>query len=53
MMNAVSKLRPKCSTVSPKSDETINEALQNAVLYKVYDTSEAFERYRSDPRFAD
>ena len=36
-----------------QQDETINEALQNAVLYKVYDTSEAFERYRNDPRFAE
>ena len=34
-----------------QEDEELNEALQNAVLYKVYDTSEEFKNYRVDPRF--
>lgn len=34
-----------------QEDEGLNEALQNAVLYKVYDTSEEFKKYREDPRF--
>lgn len=34
-----------------QKDEALNEALQGAVLYKIYDTSEEFERYKEDPRF--
>ncbi len=34
-----------------QSDKALNAALQNAVLYKVYDTSTEFEKYRSDSRF--
>lgn len=34
-----------------QSDMALNSALQNAVLYKVYDTSAEFETYRNDPRF--
>lgn len=34
-----------------QEDMDLNAALRNAVLYKVYDTSEEFEKYRSDPRF--
>lgn len=34
-----------------QSDEALNASLQNAVLYKVYDTSSEFEKYRNDPRF--
>lgn len=34
-----------------QTDEALNAALQNAVLYKVYDTSSAFEKYRNDQRF--
>lgn len=34
-----------------QTDSTLNKALQNAVLYKVYDTSMAFEAYKADPRF--
>lgn len=34
-----------------QEDKTLNEALQNAVLYKVYDTSAEFEKYRNDERF--
>ncbi|NJN24754.1 MAG: DUF255 domain-containing protein [Cyclobacteriaceae bacterium] len=34
-----------------QEDEQLNEALQNAVLYKVYDTSEEYEKYKKDSRF--
>jgi thiol:disulfide interchange protein DsbD len=34
-----------------QSDEALNASLQNAVLYKVYDTSSEFDKYRNDPRF--
>lgn len=34
-----------------QTDEALNVALQNAVLYKVYDTSSEFEKYRNDPRY--
>ncbi|MEH0157402.1 cytochrome c biogenesis protein CcdA [Limibacter armeniacum] len=34
-----------------QQDEGLNEALQNAVLYKIYDTSEEFEKYKKDSRF--
>lgn len=34
-----------------QEDEALNSALQQAVLYKVYDTSPEFEKYRNDPRF--
>ncbi|MCH6199762.1 thioredoxin family protein [Aquiflexum sp. LQ15W] len=34
-----------------QKDEQLNAALQNAVLYKVYDTSSEFDKYRNDPRF--
>jgi thiol:disulfide interchange protein DsbD len=34
-----------------QEDKALNEALQNAVLYKVYDTSAEFEKYRNDERF--
>jgi thiol:disulfide interchange protein DsbD len=34
-----------------QADSALNKALQNAVLYKVYDTSLAFEAYKADPRF--
>lgn len=34
-----------------QSDAALNAALQNAILYKVYDTSNEFEIYRNDPRF--
>ena len=34
-----------------QEDQDLNEALQNAVLYKVYDTSAEFEKYRNDERF--
>ena len=34
-----------------QEDATLNSALKNAVLYKVYDTSSEFEKYRNDPRF--
>ncbi len=34
-----------------QTDEALNAALQNAVLYKVYDTSSEFEKYRNDSRF--
>jgi thiol:disulfide interchange protein DsbD len=34
-----------------QNDVELNSALQNAVLYKVYDTSTEFEKYRNDPRF--
>lgn len=34
-----------------QADSALNKALQNAVLYKVYDTSMAFEAYKADPRF--
>ena len=34
-----------------QEDASLNSALQNAVLYKVYDTSSEFEKYRNDPRF--
>lgn len=33
------------------SDQQLNDALQNAVLYKVYDTSPEFETYKVDSRF--
>jgi len=34
-----------------QEDAQLNQALQNAVLYKVYDTSTVFEKYRNDKRF--
>jgi len=34
-----------------QSDKALNTALQHAVLYKVYDTSAEFEKYRNDSRF--
>ncbi|MGJ3235853.1 protein-disulfide reductase DsbD family protein [Marivirga sp.] len=34
-----------------QSDNDLNDALQNAILYKVYDTSEEFTKYRNDSRF--
>lgn len=34
-----------------QSDKALNAALQNAVLYKVYDTSIEFKKYQNDPRF--
>lgn len=34
-----------------QKDAELNAALQNAVLYKVYDTSPEFDKYRNDPRF--
>jgi len=34
-----------------QKDTELNAALQNAVLYKVYDTSPEFDNYRNDPRF--
>lgn len=34
-----------------QTDEALNAALQNAILFKVYDTSSEFEKYRNDPRF--
>lgn len=34
-----------------QTDKELNAALQNAVLYKVYDTSPAFKTYREDVRF--
>jgi len=34
-----------------QKDIELNSALQNAVLYKVYDTSPEFDKYRNDPRF--
>ncbi|MBI0401547.1 protein-disulfide reductase DsbD family protein [Cyclobacterium marinum] len=34
-----------------QEDKALNSALQNAILYKVYDTSPEFEKYRNDPRF--
>ncbi len=34
-----------------QEDTELNTALQNAVLYKVYDTSEEFKVYQNDPRF--
>ena len=34
-----------------QSNKALNAALQNAVLYKVYDTSAEFEKYRNDSRF--
>lgn len=34
-----------------QSDTAFNNALQNAILYKVYDTSSEFEKYRNDKRF--
>ncbi len=34
-----------------QSDQELNAALQNAILYKVYDTSTEFKKYRNDPRF--
>ncbi|WKN30296.1 cytochrome c biogenesis protein CcdA [Porifericola rhodea] len=36
---------------STQQNKSLNQALQNAVLYKVYDTSQEFEKYRNDPRF--
>jgi len=33
------------------SDPDLNDALKEAVLLKIYDTSPTFERYRDDPRF--
>lgn len=34
-----------------QSDKSLNAALQNAILYKVYDTSTEFDIYRNDARF--
>jgi len=34
-----------------QEDPDLNAALQQAVLYKVYDTSSEFKQYREDPRF--
>jgi thiol:disulfide interchange protein DsbD len=34
-----------------QTDSALNKALQRTVLYKVYDTSLAFEAYKADPRF--
>lgn len=34
-----------------QENSSLNSALQKAVLYKVYDTSQEFEKYRNDPRF--
>ncbi|EPR69595.1 cytochrome c biogenesis protein CcdA [Cyclobacterium qasimii] len=34
-----------------QEDKALNTSLQNAILYKVYDTSPEFEKYRNDPRF--
>lgn len=34
-----------------QTDKELNAALQNAVLYKVYDTSPAFDEYSNDPLF--
>ena len=34
-----------------QTDSALNKALQKSVLYKVYDTSLAFEAYKADPRF--
>lgn len=34
-----------------QDDRELNEAMQNAVLYKIYDTAPEFEKYKSDPRF--
>lgn len=34
-----------------QTDDELNTALQNVILYKVYDTSSEFENYRNDPRF--
>jgi thiol:disulfide interchange protein DsbD len=34
-----------------QSNPTLNEALQNAVLLKVYEGSATFKKYASDPRF--
>ncbi|MEX2513827.1 MAG: cytochrome c biogenesis protein CcdA [Cyclobacteriaceae bacterium] len=41
----------KAFQANTQTDKELNDALQNAVLYKVYDTSTEFEIYRSDPRF--
>ncbi|HJK98295.1 MAG TPA: cytochrome c biogenesis protein CcdA [Polyangiaceae bacterium LLY-WYZ-14_1] len=41
----------KAFEAQTQSDEVLNDALQKAVLLKIYDTSETFERYRDDPRF--
>lgn len=45
-----------CTNCKAFQDDTqknaeLNAALQNAVLYKVYDTSQEFDNYRNDPRF--
>lgn len=34
-----------------QADSALNKALQNAVLFKVYDTSLAFKAYKADSRF--
>lgn len=34
-----------------QQDQTLNEAMQNAVLLKVYDSSDLFKEYRADSRF--
>lgn len=34
-----------------QTDLALNKALQQPILYKVYDTSPEFEQYRNDPRF--
>jgi thiol:disulfide interchange protein DsbD len=34
-----------------QTDLALNNALQQPILYKVYDTSPEFEQYRNDPRF--
>lgn len=41
----------KVFQANTQTDQELNAALQNAVLYKVYDTSVEFEKYRNDPRF--
>lgn len=41
----------KAFQAKTQTDSELNSALQNAVLYKVYDTSPEFETYRNDPRF--
>ena len=34
-----------------QSDDALNQGLQQAVLLKIYDTSDLFAEYREDPRF--
>ncbi|WP_373495451.1 protein-disulfide reductase DsbD family protein [Aquiflexum sp.] len=42
-----------CKAFQEKTQKNVelNSALQNAVLYKVYDTSPEFDKYRNDPRY--